>query len=118
MILLLLTTLTFASDVYEFCLIKNQKWNERYQRFETFRSHSYYAHQPPQFIVHEKSFELNRDSHPIIEKTVEDKNICWREHKNSQICLNKTEGRMYWEWHKKNGETRRDIMYVCKINGE
>ena len=117
-VLLLTTTLAYAADVYEFCRIEKQKWSERYQKFEMQHFSTFYTFQKPQMIVYEKSFELDRDEHPIVETYQKNGMPCWREHKNSELCYDQAGGQMFWEWNTRAGETFRDVMDVCRVNGE
>ena len=117
MILLLLITLAQAADVYEFCSIKRQTWNERYQRFYTNSTDTFYSYEKPRIIMYEDFFELDRDPRPIIETTTKDGMTCWREHKNSELCYNKEYGIFLWEWNTRAGKTHRNVMQICGING-
>lgn len=116
--LLFLLTTAWASDVYEVCMIKNQTWSERYQRFETTNSQTFYSFEPIQFIVHQSSIEINRDSRPIQSITTTDDKYCIVEHEKSKICLNEEKKIFEWEWVMRSGVTKRDLMYVCSKNGE
>jgi len=116
--LLFLLATAQAADVFEFCVAKKQKWSERYQRFETEQVQTYYSYPTIQFIVYQHSFEVDRDSHPIMETTTKNGMTCWREHENSEICYDRNKGEMYWEWTKRSGDTFRNVLSVCKINGE
>lgn len=119
MILLFLTTaLAHEVNVFEFCMIERQRWSERYQRFDTELVNTFYSLQSVQMIVFEHSFEIDRDVHPIIETTTKNGMTCWREHKNSELCYNKKDGEILWEWNTRAGETLRDVMGICRINGE
>ena len=116
--LLFLLATAQAADVYEFCMVKRQIWNEREQRFSTELSETYYSYETIQFIVYENSFEVNRDAHKILKTSVKNGMTCWQEHENSEICYDKKDEKMYWERHKRNGDTIRHVMSVCRINGE
>jgi hypothetical protein len=116
--LLFLLSTAFASDVYEVCAVKNQKWVERYQHFETTNTSTFFSIEPVQFIVHNSSFEVDRDPYPIVERFEEDDNACFRNHSNSKICYNESEKKFYWERNTRAGETFRDILFVCSKNGE
>ena len=118
MILLFLTTITFAADVFEFCSIERQRWNEKTQQFETELVSTYYSYDTIQFIVYDHSFEINRDVRPIIETKETDNKICWREHENSELCWHKKMGLVFWEWNTRAGATLRDVMGICRVNGE
>lgn len=118
MILLFLTTIANAVDVFEFCRIERQRWNERYQTFETELVDTFYSRQTVQFIVYDHSFEINRDIHPIVAVTKKDHLTCWREHENSELCYDKKRGEIVWEWHTRAGATLRDVMGICRMNGE
>ena len=116
--LLLLMANVYASDVYEICMIKNQIWSDRNQEFETINTKTYYSYKPVQFIIHERSLELNRDKREIVYVFERDDKKCWREHKNSYFCYNETTSEFEWEFYKRNGDVTRDIMSVCLKNGE
>tara|TARA_R100000030_G_scaffold43178_1_gene32565 strand:- start:2205 stop:2570 length:366 start_codon:yes stop_codon:yes gene_type:complete len=116
--LLLFLATAQASDVYEICMVKNQTWSERYQVFETTNTTTYYSYKPIQFIVHKKSFELNRDAYPIVKNFVEGDQQCFRNHGNSKVCLDKDNKLFYWEKNTRAGATHRDVMYICSKNGE
>ena len=118
MILLLLTALASASDVYEICVATTQRWSERYQEFQTEQVETYFSFQRLQLIIHEDSFEVERDSRPIIETTKQAHITCWREHKNSELCYNSEDRIFLWEWTKRNGDTYRNVLAACKVNGE
>ena len=118
MILLLLATLAQAADVFEFCTVKKQKWSERYQEFETKSVRTYYSYNTIQFIVYDNSFENNRDIHPIIKTIKKQGKTCWVEHENSELCYDKYRGEILWEKNLRSGETWREVMGICRINGE
>jgi hypothetical protein len=118
MVIFLFTSLLYASDVYEICMIKNQKWVERFQTFETSNTSTFFSTETVQFIVHEKSFEINRDTRPIVDRFEENGMQCIREHKNSKLCYDQKTKKYFWEWNTRAGETFRDVMSICSVNGE
>ena len=115
--LLFLLATAQAADVYDLCVIEKQTWSDRYQKFETKGVQTYYSYQRPQFILYENSFELNRDRRSIVETTEKNGMTCWREHANSEICYDKDNSRMLWEWNTRAGATLRDVLKICVING-
>lgn len=117
-ILFLATAIANTPQVYEFCRIENQKWSERYQKFEMQHFSTFYTFQKPQMIVYEKSFELARDEHPIVETYQKNGMNCWREHANSELCYDKRRKQVLWEWNTRAGDTFRKVMDVCRVNGE
>ncbi len=117
--LLFLLATAHAADVYDLCVIKRQRWSDRYQHFKTEQVETFYTYERPRLIIYEDSFEIDRDSHPIIEKTSKGKGkTCWREHKNSELCYNEEYNLILWEWNTRAGATLRDLFVICKINGE
>lgn len=118
MVIFLFTSLLYASDVYEACIIEKQEWSERYQKFETVNTRTFFSTDPIQLIVHKKTFELNRDHRPITERFEEDGMKCIREHENSKLCHDKEKNKYYWEWNTRSGRTYRDVMKICSFNGE
>lgn len=118
MVSLLLITTAFASNVYEICVHKKQKWIEREQAFVTQYTTSMYTTEPIQFIIHPMSFEVNRDKREVEYMFSKDDMQCWREHENSFFCLDKDTNTFYWEYNKRNGTVTRDIMKICAKNGE
>ena len=116
--LLLLITIAQASDVYEVCMLKNQIWSERRQQFETTSTATFYSYEPIQFIVHEKSIEINRDKRQVTKIFEQNGKKCWREHDNSFFCYDDLNDRFEWEFHKRNGDVTRDLLFVCALNGE
>ena len=106
-----------ASDVYELCMIKNQLWSERNQRFDTLNTTTFYTYQPVQFIIHDRYVEINREKREIEETFQKDGMNCWREHKNSFFCYDESEHQFLWEFYKRNGDVTRDVMYACMKNG-
>ena len=115
--LLFLLATAQAADVYEFCVVEKQTWDDRYQKFETIGVETYYTYERPRFILYENSFELNRDRRSIVETTEKNGMTCWREHANSEICYDKDNSRMLWEWNTRAGATLRDVLKICVING-
>lgn len=118
MVILFLTSLALASDVYEICLHKSQLWSDRKQQFVTTGTYNYYGIENLQFIVHEDSFEMNRDSRKIVKRFEHNNMNCFREHDNSIICYDSETKSFIWDFYKKNGHVTRDIMKVCAINGK
>ena len=116
--LLILLATAQASDVYEICVLKNQVWSERNQKFSTTNTTTFYSYDPIQFIIHENSIEINRDTRNISEKFQQDGMECWREHENSFFCYDEPNKRFLWEFNKKNGSVTRDIMAPCVKNGD
>lgn len=116
--ILFLLGLAQASDVYEICRTESQRWSDRYQKWETIEVNTYISYEPIQIIVHGKSFEVNRDIHPISSRDDKGKLSCFSEHQKSTICYDENIQVLYWDWEKKNGDSYRDIMSICKINGE
>lgn len=116
--LLFLLASAYAADIYEVCVLKNQKFNETTQEFETFAVDSFYSKNTKQLIVFDTYFEVDREKYPIIEKTTKDGLQCWRQHKNSELCYSKVDNVIYWEANLRNGETHRSWMKVCVLNGE
>jgi hypothetical protein len=116
--LLFLLATAQASDVYEICVLKNQLWSERQQRFQTTNTTTYFSYEPIQFIIHDNSIEVNRDRREISEKFTQDGMKCWREHKNSFLCYDETNNRFLWEIYKRNGDVNRDILKPCMKNGK
>ena len=116
--LLLFLATAQASDVYSICVVRNQKWNERYQRFDTTNTETFFSRQSIQFIVHDNSFEIDRDPYPIVSRFVEEDNECFRNHQNSKICLDTENKLFYWEKNTRAGETYRDVFLICSKNGE
>ena len=116
--LLFLLATAQAADVFEFCTVKRQVWSEREQEFHTELINHYASTTPMQFIVYEKSFEIERDRHPIIETTTKNNMTCWREHQNSELCYDTVNKQILWEWNTRAGATIRDVMYICRKNGE
>jgi len=115
---LLFLTTAMASDVYEICTHKKQKWNDRQQEFVTHYTMSMYTTESIQFIIHQNSFEVNRDKRNISHTFTQDGMHCWREHENSFFCYDDTTKSFLWEFYKRNGDVTRDIMKVCLKNGE
>ena len=118
MILLFLTTLAFASDVYEFCALENQIWSENQQTWKTELVTTFYTFEKIQFIVHKNMFEINRKKHKIQSHETIDGLPCFREHENSFICLDESNNQFLWEFHYRNGRVTRDVMKICLKNGE
>lgn len=116
--LLFLLATAQAADVYEFCSIEKQRWSERYQRFDSESVETFYSRQTVQFIVYKNSFELDREHRKIAETTEKNGMTCWRERDNSEICYDKGNKKMFWEWSTRAGVTYRDVMSICVINGE
>jgi hypothetical protein len=116
--LLFLLATAQASDVYEICVLKNQLWSERQQKFQTTNTTTYFSYEPIQFIIHDNSIEVNRDRREISEKFTQDGMKCWREHKNSFLCYDETNNRFLWEIYKRNGDVNRDILKPCMKNGK
>ncbi len=116
--LLFLLTTAHAADVYELCVIKRQRWSDRYQHFKTEEVATFYSYERPRLIVYENSFEIDRDYHPIIETTNKKGMTCWREHANSELCYNTEHNLILWEWNTRAGATLRDLFVICKTNGE
>ena len=117
MISLLFLTTAFASDVYEICVHKKQKWNDRHQEFVTHYTRSMYTSESIQFIVHDDLFEVNREKREISQIFHQDGMKCWREHENSFFCYDEDTKSFLWEFYKRNGDVTRDIMKVCLKNG-
>ena len=117
--LLFLLATAQASDVYEICKVQKQNWSEIDQRFETESVQTYVAYRTIQFIFHKSYFEVDREVYQI-QDTFTDKSgfKCWRQHKNSFLCFNSEDNLLFWEWDKRNGDTLRDVLTVCKVNGE
>ena len=118
MVILFLTSLSFASDVYEICLHKTQLWSDRKQEFVTTASYNYYGIENLQLIVHEDSFEVNRDFRKIVKKFKNNNMDCFREHDNSFVCYDPQTKSFYWDFYKRNGHVTRDVMKVCAKNGK
>jgi hypothetical protein len=116
--LLFLLATAQAAEVYDICVIEKQTWSDRYQKFEIKGVETFYTYQRPQLIVYKNSFELNRDRRSIIETTEKNGMTCWQEHVNSEICYDKGNNRMLWEWNTRAGATLRDVLKICGINGE
>ncbi len=104
--------------MFEFCTIKRQVWSEREQEFHTELVNHYLSDETLQFIVYKKSFEIDRDKHPIVAVTKKNNMTCWREHENSELCYDKKNKQILWEWNTRAGATIRDVMYICRLNGE
>ena len=104
MILLLLTALALASDVYEICVLKNQTWNDQRQAWETELVSSFYTSETIQFIVHESSMELNRKKKNIQSKKTIGDMPCLIEHENSFVCFDKENNEFHWEFYYRNGK--------------
>ena len=116
--LFLLATAT-ASDVYEICRLEKQKWSDQKQVFETNSTRTYVSYQSIQIILHENTFEVDREAHIILNRFKSSSGLsCWRENKNSFLCYDKNSKSILWEWSKRNGDIHRDILRVCKLNGE
>ena len=115
--LLFLLATAQAADVYDVCVVEKQTWSDQYQKFETIAAETFYTYQGPRLIVYENSFELDRVHRPIIETTKKDGMTCWREHANSEICYDKGNNRMFWEWNTRAGATLRDVLKICSRNG-
>lgn len=116
---LFLLQTAFASDVYEGCVVERQEWNDRYQEWVTTSVESHYSDEPVQFIINEKTFQVERrERRPIIEKYTKDGDQCWKEHEHSFFCYDKQHKHLYWEFHYKNGKVTRDVVTICAINGE
>lgn len=116
--ILFLLGLAQASDVYEGCVVTRQTWSDIQQDWNTTRVDSYYSQDPVQFIIHKNTFEVNRYTRNIESKYNESGNQCWKEHKNSFFCFIKEDNLIIWEFHHRNGDVTRDVMKICKINGE
>jgi hypothetical protein len=116
--LLFFIATAIASDVYEVCRHEKQLWNERAQRYDTKYVSTFYSREKVQFIIHNNSFEVNRDVRNIQQKFTQDGMNCWREHENSFFCYDETHNNLLWEFYKKNGDVTRDVMSVCIKNGE
>ena len=117
MINLLLITAAMASDVYEICVHKKQKWSERQQEFVTQYTRSMYTTESIQFIIHQDLFEVNREKREISHTFLQDDMKRWREHQNSFFCYHEDTKSFLWEFHKRNGDVTRDVMKVCVKNG-
>ena len=115
--LLFLLATAQAAEVYEFCSIRTQKWNNKAQEFQEESVETFYSRQTVQFIVYKNSFEMNREHRKIVETTEKNGNTCWREHENSEICYDKGNNQMLWEWNTRAGATYRDILKICVTNG-
>jgi len=118
MILLLLTTLALASDVYEICVLRNQTWSDQEQAWKTDLVTSFYTSQTIQFIMHENSMEINRKKKNIQLKKIVGDMECFVEHENSFVCFDEKNNQFLWEFYYKNGKVTRDVMQVCLKNGE
>ena len=118
MILLLLTALAIASDVYEICTLKKQIWSDQDQVFVTKTVRTFYTFDTIQFIVHENSVEINRDKKYIKSKHILNDMQCFVEHENSFFCFDKVNNEFLWEFYYRNGKVTRDVMKVCGKNGE
>ena len=118
MILLLLTTLALASDVYEICMIKSQIWSEENQTFYTKMVTTYNSFETVQLIIHENSFEVNRKEKDIQSRVNIGKMPCIVEHDNSYVCFDKPNNQFLWESYLRNGIVTRDVMKICRKNGE
>ena len=118
MILLFLTALAFASDVYEICIIKQQIWSDEWQTFYNKRVTTFFTFQTVQFIVHDDSFEVNRQKKNIVSRETIDNLPCFREHENSFVCFDEKTNQFLWEFHYRNGKVVRDVYTVCRKNGE
>ena len=118
MILLLLTTLALASDVYEICVMKHQIWSDESQTFYTKSVRSFYAHETIQLIIHDNSFEINRKEKNIKSRVKVGKMPCFVEHENSFVCFDKPNNQFLWEFYYRSGKVTRDVMQICRKNGE
>ncbi len=118
MILLLLTTLAFASDVYEMCIVENQIWSDQNQTFYSKSVATFFSFQTIQFIIHKNTFEVNRKVRNIASRETIGGLPCFREHENSFICFDADRDQFLWEFHHRNGKVTRDIYTVCVKNGE
>ena len=116
--LLFLTSLAFASDVYEICVLKQQVWSDYTQSWKTESVSTFYTYPTIQFIVHDDSIEINRVKANIVSKKEIGGFECMREHENSLICHDKENGKFLWEFQYKNGKTTRDILTICGKNGK
>ena len=116
--LLFLTTLAFASDVYEICVLETQTWSDHQQDWRTDNVSSFYSSETLQLIVHENSIEINRTKKPIQSRETIDNLPCYREHKNSLFCHDTVNNLFTWEFHYRNGRVSREVMKICLINGE
>ena len=116
--LFLMISSVFASDVYEICRQETQLWNERDQVFVTQHVSTFYSRQGIQMIIHNKTFEVDRDVRPIQETFKKDDMNCWREHKNSFFCHDTIHNTFLLEFYRRNGDVTRDVMLICSKNGE
>jgi hypothetical protein len=118
MILLLATTLAWASDVYEVCVMENQIWSEEWQGWKTDLVTTFYTFEKIQFIVHKNMFEVNRKKHKIESHEIIEGLPCFREHENSFVCLDEPNSQLLWEFNYRSGKVTRDVMKICLKNGE
>lgn len=108
----------FASDVYEICVHKKEVWSEIQQQFITENVSSFYSGDTLQLIIHQNSFEIQRVKKNIESTYKKEDQQCWREHKNSELCYDKEDGKFYWEFFYRNGKVTRDVLTPCLKNGE
>jgi len=114
--LFLMATAT-ASDIYEVCRLERQKWSDNKQTFITEVVQTYHFGETVQFIFHDNWFEVDKKAKQFVSTSFSVNDICWKEHENSEICFDKEQNTIFWEFHKRNGDVLRDKMKVCMING-
>jgi hypothetical protein len=115
--LFLMATAT-ASDVYGICVHKEQIWSDDHQDWIPDVTTIHLPSEAMQLIIHKNSFEIDRNVKSITSVETIENLPCFREHKNSFICLDEPNKRFLWEFHKRNGEVTRDVFTYCIKNGE
>ena len=107
-----------ASDVYEIDCRETRVWSEREQEFVFGRRECGMMDETIYFMVHKNSLEINQKDIVPISSYTKNGMQCWKEHKNSELCLDLSSNRMIWEYHYRNGKITMDYFEIARINGE
>jgi len=116
--ILFLWRAAFASEVYEIDCRETRVWSEKEQEFVFSSRKCGMMDETIYFMVHKNSLELNQKDIVPISSYQKEGMTCWKEHKNSEICLDLKSSRFLWEYHYRNGKITLDIFEIARINGE
>ena len=107
--LLFLLATAQASDVYEIDCRETRLWSEQKQEFLYYKRKCVMPDETIYFMVHKNSLEFHqKDISPTLTYK-KDGMTCWKEHENSEFCLNLESKRILWEQHYRNGSITLDI---------
>jgi len=116
--ILFLLNLAQASDVYELDCRETRKWVESEQKFLMTSRKCVMPDETSHFMVHKNSLEIEQKDIVPISSYKKDGMQCWKEHKNSELCLDLQNNRLLWEYQYRNGAITLDIFEIARINGE